>query len=81
MQSNLTVFTPVTVVNAVPCQIEEDRKNNILSDIQGASGEEGQPAWAQHMAAVEESKWKGLNGGVPPCMSSWLLGKASRVVG
>jgi hypothetical protein len=39
--------------------MEEDRKNNILSDIQGGSGEEGQPAWAQHMAAVEEGECMG----------------------
>jgi hypothetical protein len=37
-------------------QIEEDRRNNILSDVKGSEDEEGQPGWAKHMAGVEDGK-------------------------
>jgi hypothetical protein len=40
----------------IALQIEEERKNNIFSDLKGGGDDDSQPAWVHHMANIEEGK-------------------------
>jgi hypothetical protein len=52
------VHTPWVILWCPSLQVEEERKNNIFTEMRASASDDGrQPTWVKHMAAIEEGGW------------------------